>query len=226
MMLRKPGTLAALLLFAALPARAADKAYTAKVADHTPPPNQLAEPVRKLLDDRCVRFLDGKGEVLAELWFRKDIPAKESASAGAGLTYRDVPRTTLVGAMRVVKKLSDYKKQKVPAGVYTLRLEHQPMDGDHMGTAPYSEFLLVSKAAEDKDPGPMKPKALHDISGNVTEGHPGVFLLYPGKGATSDPKVVSKEGGAWVLLYQVGAAGGQKAVLPIGLTLVGASEAA
>ena len=129
-------------------------------------------------------------------------------------------------AMRVTKKLSDYKKQKVPAGVYTLRLEKQPMDGDHMGTAPYSEFLLVCKAAEDKDPGPMKPKALHDLSGNVTEGHPGVFLLYPGTGATSQPKVVSKEGGAWVLLYQAGAAGGQKAVLPIGLTLVGASEAA
>jgi len=226
MMLRKPGTLAVLLLVAALPARAADTGYTAKLADHTPPPSELAEPVRKLLDDRCIRFLDSKGEVVAELWFRKDVPGKGAGSGGSGLTYREVPRTSLLGAMRVAKKLSDYKKQKVPAGVYTLRLEHQPMDGDHMGTAPYSEFLVVCKAAEDKNPDTMKFKKLHDLSGNVTEGHPGVFLLYPGTGATSQPKVVSKGSGAWVLLYQVGASGGQKAVLPIGLTLVGTSEAA
>ena len=50
MMLRKPGSLAALLLCAALPARAAYKAYTAKVVDHTPPPNQLVTSQRSDLN--------------------------------------------------------------------------------------------------------------------------------------------------------------------------------
>ena len=45
--------------------------------------------------------------------------------------------------------------------------------------------------------------------------------------AGPEPKLVTRPGGHWVLLYQIDAkVGGKKATLPLGLTLVGASSSA
>jgi len=209
-----------------LPAFAATP-YAIKTAD-TAPPKELVEAIRSQLDNRCLRLVDGKGNALIEVWFRKEVPVKATdAQIKNGLTYREVPNTTLVGAMRVVKGTTDYRKQRIPAGVYTLRIAQQPMDGDHMGTAPYSEFCLISPAADDRKPDTMEVKALHEMSAKSTESHPGVFLLFPGTGATKEPKLMDKGSGHWVLLLQIGAkAGDKKATVPLGLTLVGVSASA
>jgi hypothetical protein len=203
------------------------KGYTIKVLPDAAAPKELAEPLRKLMDKRCVQLLDG-GTVVAEVWFRKEVPVKATeAQLKSGLTYEEVPATTLVGALRVPRQTSDYRKQRVPAGVYTLRLASQPMDGDHMGTAPYSHFLLASPAGDDKKPDTMPIKSLYELSAKATEGHPAVFLLFPGKGAAAAPKLLNKGSGHWVLLFLLDAnAGGKKGPLPIGLTLVGASASA
>jgi hypothetical protein len=132
-----------------------------------------------------------------------------------------------MGVMRVPKTYFDYRKQKVKEGVYTLRLAIQPMDGDHMGTAPYNDFCLVSPAADDKKPDLMEVKPLQELSGKTTDGHPSVMVLFPGKEATATPKLVDKGEGHWVLLIQLEAkAGESKAKIDIGLTLVGTSSSA
>jgi hypothetical protein len=217
----------ALLLLAAPAARAADS-YSVKVADNTPAPAEVAEPIRKLLRETCLQVYDAKDNLMAELWWRAEVPAKATeAQIKNGLTYREVPETTLVGVVRFAKAFSDYRKQKIPPGVYTLRLAGQPMDGDHMGTAPYSEFLLLSPAAEDKKPDTMAPKSLHEMSTKTTNNHPGVMLLFPGKGAAAEPKMVNKGSGHWVLLFLLNVKAGDKAAtLPVGLTIVGTSTAA
>jgi hypothetical protein len=220
---------AAVVVFVAaiLPLRAADS-YTVKTLDKTPAPTELQEPIRKLLGDRCVQLLDAKGDLLAEVWFRQDVPAKATdAQIKNGLTYREIAETTLFGAIRFPKLYKDYRKQKIQPGVYTLRLANQPMDGDHMGTAPFSEFLLLSPAAEDKKPDTMEPKTLQEMSGKTTKGHPGVMLLYSGKGAAAEPKLEKKEENHWVLLFlQEVKIGDKKATMPIGLTLIGVSSSA
>jgi hypothetical protein len=213
-----------LVVLAALPARAAD--YSIKVVNEAPP-KEVQESIRKLLADRAVQLLDGKGETLVEVWFRKEVPAKATeAQVKNGLTYHEIPETTLFGALRVAKQVTDYRKQKVMPGVYTLRLAFQPMDGDHMGTAPYSEFLLASPAADDKDPGTLSPKALHELSAKSTNNHPGVFLLFPAKDA-GEPKLADKGDGHWVLtIKQDVTVGGKKAAIGVGLTLIGTSSSA
>jgi len=101
------------------------------------------------------------------------------------------------------------------------------MDGDHMGTAQYAEFLLISPAADDKKAGTMEAKALQEMSAKATKGHPGVFLLFPGKDAGDAPKLVNKGEGHWVLMYkQAILAGDKKGTMQIGLTLVGVSPLA
>jgi hypothetical protein len=204
---------------------AADTKYSIKTAA-TPVPKEISEPIAKLLSDQSVQLLDSKGALLAELWFRKEVPSKASPDqAKKGLTYRDLDETTLLGVIRCVQPLSDYRKQKVKPGVYTLRLGFQPMNGDHMGTAPYPEFCLVAPAADDKKPDAMDPKDLFELSSKATmTSHAGIFLLFPNEKPKDKPELVAKEQDHWVLnLKEEVAAGGTKAPLGLGLTLIGHS---
>jgi hypothetical protein len=218
--------LAALLLLSSGLASAAPP-YTIKLAEGTPPPKELAEPIQKLLAERSIQLVDPKGEVTFEFWFRAELPTKATeAQVKNGLTYREVAESTIFGAVRVAKLITDFRKQKIKPGVYTLRLGFQPMDGDHMGTAPYSEFCLLSPAAEDKSADTMETKALQEMSAKTTGSHPGVMLLFPAKDA-AEPKIVDKGEGNWALEFKQGAtAAGAKAALGVALTVFGTSPAA
>jgi hypothetical protein len=217
---------AALLLAVAQPLYAADP-YAVKATDAAPP-KEVQDPIRKLLADKGVQVSNAKGDVVLELWFRKELPAKATeAQIKNGLTYREVAETTVFGVAKVETAITDYRKQAIKPGVYTLRLAIQPMDGDHMGTAQYAEFLLVSPAADDKKADTMEAKALQEMSAKSTGAHPGVFMLFPGKDAGDEPKLVNKGEGHWVLLFKEPiAAGDKKGTMQIGLTLFGASPAA
>jgi hypothetical protein len=226
---RRLALLLTLLLAVPLSAAAQGKAkkYSIKTAD-TAPPKALSEDMRKLLPDKCIQVQDAKGTTILEVWLRKELPVKATeAQIKNGLTYKEVPISTVVGAVRVVKTFTDYRKQTVKAGTYTLRIARQPEDGDHQGTAPHNEFLLLAPAKDDTKPDLMEVKDLQELSGKTIEGHPSVMLLFPGTGAAKAPKLVTKEGGHWVILIELPAlAGKNKATLPIGLTVVGVSASA
>src|SRR5262249_51577878 len=142
----------AFLVLLARTAPADDAKYTIKPTKNEPP-KEVKEPIRKLLEGQSVQLVDDKGGVICEVWFRKEVPAKATAAQiKNGLTYREnIEETTVLGAIQFPQEARDYRKQKIKAGVYTLRLGFQPMDGDHMGTAPNPEFCLLVPAAEDKD---------------------------------------------------------------------------
>jgi hypothetical protein len=211
------------------PSLADEGKHTIKTTKNAPP-KELKEPIRKLLEQQSVELLDDKGAVLCEVWFRKEVPATATAAQiKNGLTYRDnIKETTLLGAIQYHQQGNDYRKQKIKAGVYTLRLGFQPMDGDHMGTAPNPEFCLLLPAEKDADPATIEPKQLHEASKEASgTSHPAVLLLFPNESPKDDLKLTSKDGGTWVLeRKQPIMAGDQKAVLGLALTLIGASPAA
>jgi hypothetical protein len=47
--------------------------------------------------------------------------------------------------------LRDYKDNEVPKGIYTARFELQPKDGDHLGTAEFDSFLVLTDVQNDKE---------------------------------------------------------------------------
>lgn len=194
----------------------------------TPPPKELKEPFRKLLDENTVQLLDDKGGVVAQIWFRKEIPVKATAEQiKNGLTYREIEETTFLGAVRFDQQYIDYRKQKIKPGVYTLRLGFQPMDGDHMGTAPYPEFCLLIPAAVEDKPDLIEVKEMRERSDKAPGGsHPGIMLLFPNDKPDATPKLVDKGMGHGVLMTRAAvSADGQKAVLGLGLTLLGHTAA-
>jgi hypothetical protein len=217
------------VLLTAVPVFAADAKYTIKTSN-LPPPKELAQPIRNLMSDHAVQLLDSKGTLLCDVWFRKDLPVRATPEQlKNGLTYRDLDESTLLGAVRFDQTLSDYRKHKVKPGVYTLRLGFQPMDGDHMGTAPYSEFCLVLAAKQDLKPALLETKQLQDLSAKAIGGsHPGVFLLFPNEKPLPTPQLAQKENNHWVVMAKepVSVSGRKEAAsLGIGLTLIGHSTA-
>jgi hypothetical protein len=218
-------TLVALLaLFAFSYARAADP--TVKVEDKAPP-KELSDAVRGLLASKAMHVSDDKGKLLFTVWARKELDAKADADVKAGAKYTNIDESTILGAVQFAADWSDYRKQKIKAGVYTLRLGIQPMDGDHMGTAPYGEFGLLVPAAEDTKPDLMDAESLHEISKkSTTRKHPGLMLLFPNRKPTDAPAIEAKPKEHWTLNYQVTVkAGSEKATLGFSLVVVGQTMA-
>ena len=210
-------------LFAATLAAAADPTFTVKVAD-ADPPKELSDPVRAVLDGKAMSVSDDKGKLLCTVWACKAVETKATADqAKAGLKYAHVEQTTLVGAVKFPEEWKDYRKQKIKAAVYTLRIGIQPEDGDHQGTAPFNEFCLLSPADQDKKPDAIEPKELHELSTkSTTRKHPGVMLLFPNTKPEDQPKVESKPNATWVLYVKRPVdVNGTKTSLGFGLTVAG-----
>jgi hypothetical protein len=217
---------AATVLLVLSHAAAADK-LTVKVADQEPP-KELADAVRAVLAGKAMTVTDDAGKVVCTVWAAKELEAKATADeVKAGPKYAHVEETTVVGAVQFPAEWRDYRKQKVKAGVYTLRLGIQPMDGDHQGTAPFNDFCLLCPAGMDKAPDLLEVKAMHELSAKSTgRKHPAMMLLFPNKKPADAPAVEAKPKDHWLLNYGVPVgAGGEKAVLGFGLVVAGVTEA-
>ncbi|MBM3982905.1 MAG: hypothetical protein FJ304_22065 [Planctomycetes bacterium] len=208
----------------ALPAHlwAAEPKLSAKV-EKAALPDDLAPAVRKLLDEQALVVRDSDTELMT-VWFRAAIPAKATEEqVKNGITYAEIPEGTLVGAVRFTAKFTDYRKQELAAGVYTLRFALQPDIGDHTGTSPHPSFCLMCRAKDDKDAADMEKKKLIEVSSLVNEGrHPAVLLMWPNNGKDAGVKVVSKGDGVYVAtIKRAMIAGELKTTLGFAVTVAG-----
>jgi hypothetical protein len=216
------------VLLAASPAGAVSPTSAKVRLGMSAPPQEVKEPIRQLLGERTVQVLDDQGKVAYEIWFRKEIPVKATAEdLEKGIRYSRLPQSVVLGAIRLGETWSDFRRQRVRPGVYTLRLGFQPMDGDHMGTAPFNEFCLLIPAASDTSPNPMEFKKMFELACKAAgSSHAAIMMLYPNYQPGEAPELVNKGGGNYVLNWKEDlTADGQKGVLGIGLTLFGATTA-
>jgi hypothetical protein len=220
-------TVAALLLLASAftPAQEGGK-YTIKVVKEKPPAD-LKAGIAKLLGPEAIALLDGAGNKICDIWLRRQVPADATAEQlQNGLSFRELKETTVLGAVRFDKDWTDIRKQKVKAGVYTLRLGFQPENGDHAGASPTKDFVLLVSAAKDPDPAPMDPMKLQEKSmKSIDTGHPAALMLFPVSKAPAAPQITMMEGKYWVIntRFPVTAAG-KNGDLGVGLTVVGSPE--
>ena len=201
---------------------AAEPKLSAKV-EKAAPPDTLAEPIRKLLDEQALVVRDDDTELMT-VWFRSVIPMKATAEqVKNGLTYREIPEGELVGAVRFPEPFTDYRKQQIAAGTYTLRFAVQPDIGDHTGTAPHPDFCLMSPSKEDTSAAAVEKKKLIEVSSLVNEGrHPAVLLLWPNNGKDVGVKVLDKGEGVYVAtVRRAVATEDAKATLGFAVTVAG-----
>lgn len=149
----------------------------------------LPESVRKVLAPQGYRVVLDDGSTV-ELWPRAEIATASKAREDA--TYTLAP-STFVGVILFDKNTRDYRGDAIPAGVYLLRYALQPSDGDHLGTSPTPDFLLLVPPGSDPDPDRAYTfEQLVDLSRKVTgKKHPAPLNLLPAD--TKDLPLVTKD---------------------------------
>jgi len=218
-----------LLVLALLPHVGAQGTKYSIKTEESPVPKDIGEPIQKVLGPQSVQLLDPAGKTVCEVWFRKEVPADATAEQiKNGLTYREVKQSEVVGVIRFDQEWRDYRKQKVKAGTYTLRLGYQPMDGDHTGSSDFQDFLVILDAAKDTKTELMDPKHMVETSAkSIGTGHPAVFMLFPNSKPGAAPALAAMPKNHWVLQTKedVTVAGKKTGTsLGFGLTLVGAAD--
>lgn len=215
-----------LLVLLAPAAFAAPPKLTLAVAKQDPP-KELADQVKKLLGTDAAAVTDDAGTLSLTLWFRTELPSAATADQiKNGLTYREVADGTLIGAVRLDKPFVDFRKQEIPAGVYTLRVAAQPDTGDHKDTAPHQDFALLVPAAADTSAEPIEMKELVKLSLKVLDSdHPAVMLLFPHHGTEEKAELVTPADDIrCVRLRRPVSAGDKKTSIGISVVVQGVSK--
>jgi thiol-disulfide isomerase/thioredoxin len=138
------------------------------------------EALRRELAPAGLRVLR-EGKPFVDLWFRATAPAGEP-QLGPGILYPALKPCALVGLARFHDAAADFKAQKFPAGLYTLRSMVQPEDGDHHEVTDSRDFLVLCPAAADPGTDAVEAKALIKISSALNgKKHPSVLYLVKGQ---------------------------------------------
>ncbi len=159
------------------------------------------------------------GKVLAEVWPAKDVTAGKNPSDAA--LYGTLTPGTFAGVLSFPNGGQDYRGQKIPAGVYTMRYELLPSDGNHMGVAPNPDFFLLVPIDEDTNPAQtIGVAALVKLSAKASKTtHAAVFELNaPGN---ADPGAEVDDNGFTVFTFDL-TIGGKKT--PVGMVVNGSAE--
>jgi hypothetical protein len=143
-----------------------------------PPPSELNAGIAATLQKDGTKIMNGS-TVVCEIWFVTTAP-NGPKSAEDNVTLPNIPQGALLGAIRFPVRGADRRGNPIAPGVYTLRYSNFPQNGDHQGVAPQRDFLLISKAADDKDasatPGFKELVVMSEKATGIP--HPGVFSFW------------------------------------------------
>jgi hypothetical protein len=142
------------------------------------PPEQVAEPIRKVLNNDAVSLADGDSPFF-QFWFRKELPLAEQPTSGS-LALGTLQEGTVLGVLKVNAERYDFRDEEIPPGIYVLRFGIQPEDGNHLGVAPTRTFALLIPAKDDKQLDPVAHEELMKAAAVTNAaGHPSALNLQP-----------------------------------------------
>ena len=223
------GRLLGLLLILALPLGCVPPPEPLKVrAEKVDLPTEASDAIRAVLNSDALIIPDARNEPWLTFWLRPELPTSATPEQAAnGLTYEEIPSTTLIGIVRIHKPWTDFRKQVMQAGIYSLRITIQPKTGEHEDTAPYTDFCLLTPIEKDPSPDRIEVRTLHSRSKSTTGGvHPGVMLMFPNYKPKDVPEMTREPDGIELLRVKRTVKVGDK-VSPfgIGLVIAGATKA-
>lgn len=166
--------------------------------------------IKQSLEPQGYHVTLSSGAVVGDVWFRRDFP---------GLTP-----SAFVGVITFPTDTTDFRAQEVKAGSYALRYGQMPSDGNHLGAAPTSDFLLLIRLADDSAPADdLTFNKLVKMSAKaVGSNHPSPLYLADVSAQKEFPAVATNSLGHEVFFVKLKKAGG--AEVPIGLVVKGRTE--
>jgi hypothetical protein len=142
------------------------------------PPEEVAEPIRKVLNIEAVSLADGDSPFF-QFWFRKELPLAEQP-AGGTLALGTLQEGTVLGVLKVGSERYDFRDEEIPTGIYILRCGIQPEDGNHLGVAPTRTFALLIPVKDDTQLDPVAHEELMKAAAVINAAsHPSSLNLQP-----------------------------------------------
>jgi hypothetical protein len=154
-----------LLLFAAARSAVAADEYAVAAIDSGPPADAVSKDIAAELAATGLKVTSGS-KTVCEIWLAKSSAAKADFKPSDTVLYPFEPGQ-LIGVLRFRAKGSDFRDQEIARGTYTLRYGQQPVDGNHVGTSPTRDFLLLVSAKKDTSPKPLDEKTLVQLSAEL-----------------------------------------------------------
>ena len=181
-----------------------------------------AESLQKALEPRGYRVKLADGSVLCEIWLRSGVASGKNEAQGA--VYTALAESALIGVITFPRPATDFRKQVIRAGSYTLRYAVHPQDGDHLGISPIRDFLLLLPIAADHDPTTKyKFEDLTKLSKKTSgSNHPSPISLVTTDGITTWPSLIEDEYGHLVFAARIKTDAGSE--LPIAFVVKGVAE--
>lgn len=178
----------------------------------------VSEAVKKAVEAKGYHLSYDDGSSACDLWLRARVPAQAKKDV-PGALYPQLAESTLVGVISFSQSSTDYRGQPIKPGVYTLRYELIPEDGNHLGVAENRDFLLLIPASADADPeAVLKFDELVNLSRKATGSqHPGPLSMVQAAGSAA---AISKdEADHWVFSAGLKLASGD--TLPFAVVIKG-----
>lgn len=183
--------------------------------------SSASEALKKVLEPKGYRVAMSDGTVLCEIWLSTAVTTGKNDAQGAGYTW--LPESTLLAVITFPKAATDFRKQGIRPGSYTLRSTLNPVDGNHLGISPLRDFLLLSPVAVDNDPkAAYKFEDLTAMSKKTTgSNHPSLLSLVSPDGISTWPSLFEDENRHLVFAAKIKAGGSE---FPMAFVVKGVTE--
>jgi hypothetical protein len=187
------------------------------------PPDVLATTIASQMAESGVTVIRGESRTVCQIWPCKQWSVATSFKPSDEVLY-PFGQGQLVGVIALKRKTGEFRDRDIPSGVYTLRYARQPTDGNHEGTFPTRDFLLMVSADDDKSADSMDLKELIKLSAKAAEAsHPAMICLIGPTKAHAVPAIRHDEDGDWWIAQIQGnvVANGKASKLRLDLVVAG-----
>ena len=196
-----------------------------EVIQEPPPADALTDGFVALLADQGYRVKKGSNRTVCEVWLCKQWQLDGDFEATEDRLY-PFRAGQLIGVMHFRRKGSDFRDQTLGRGWYTLRMGLQPIDGNHEGTSPTRDFLVLVQVADDAPQKSWDIEALYEASALAADSsHPALFCLQTPV-QQSEASIRHDEANDWWILHVNGAGIADGQTREVALDIVVAGHAA
>ena len=181
-----------------------------------------SDALKKALEPKGYRVRLADGKVLCEIWLRNGVASGKNDAQGA--VYTSLADSALIGVVTFPQQATDFRRQVIKAGSYTLRYAVHPQDGNHLGISPIRDFLLLLPINADQDPTTKyKFEDLTALSKKASgTNHPSPWSLVTPDGISNWPSLIEDEYGHLVFAAKIKTDAGSE--LPIAFVVKGVAE--
>ncbi len=196
--------------------------YSVELIEQPPQAEDLAPELTQQFAPKGYRVKRDTSRTICEIWLCKDLQVTANFEPANGRLYPFQPGQ-LIGIVHYSRKSTEFRNQTLASGWYTLRFELQPIDGNHVGTSPTRDFLLLVAAEHDEADKDWDLEELQSLSSEAAgSSHPAMICLQE---PVQDAKPLVRHNADadwWILhLMLTAKSGGESIDLPLDLVVDG-----